>query len=180
MIRIGQAVLVTLVAVVAALVGGMTVSTRTAGSAAPSTQAADVAVSCGAGHRAEVRQTLTTGAPKVTLDCVPDAAALPVMYAPAAAQMAPRATAQPVLYGSPGISAVSGQEIAATRPVSRAPRTAVRARQKSTWQKRALIIGGSAGAGAGIGALTGGKKGALIGAAIGGGGAAIIDAVRNR
>jgi hypothetical protein len=45
------------------------------------------------------------------------------------------------------------------------------------WGKEALIIGGSAGAGAGIGGLISGKKGALIGAAIGGGGAALYRAI---
>ena len=40
--------------------------------------------------------------------------------------------------------------------------------KKRSWQKEALIIGGSAGAGAGIGAIVGGKKGAGIGAASGG------------
>jgi hypothetical protein len=65
-------------------------------------------------------------------------------------------------------------------PASSPRSTASRAETKPSWQKRALIIGGSAGAGAGIGALAGGKKGALIGAAIGGGGAAILDQLKNR
>jgi hypothetical protein len=47
-----------------------------------------------------------------------------------------------------------------------------------SWQKSALLIGGSAGAGAGLGALVGGKKGALAGAALGGGAAAIYDQVK--
>jgi hypothetical protein len=40
--------------------------------------------------------------------------------------------------------------------------------KRRTWQEEALIIGGSTAAGAGIGALAGGKKGAVIGAASGG------------
>jgi hypothetical protein len=40
--------------------------------------------------------------------------------------------------------------------------------KRRTWQEEALIVGGSAAAGAGIGALAGGKKGAVIGAASGG------------
>jgi len=40
--------------------------------------------------------------------------------------------------------------------------------KKRTWQKEALIIGGSAGAGAAIGAVAGGGKGAGIGALSGG------------
>jgi hypothetical protein len=46
---------------------------------------------------------------------------------------------------------------------------------KRSWEKEALIIGGSAGAGTGIGALAGGKKGAGIGAAAGGVGGLIYD-----
>ena len=37
-----------------------------------------------------------------------------------------------------------------------------------SWQKEAIIIGGSTAAGAGIGAIAGGKKGAAIGAISGG------------
>jgi hypothetical protein len=51
---------------------------------------------------------------------------------------------------------------------------------KRTWEKEALIIGGSAGAGTVIGAVAGGKKGAAIGAAAGGIGGLIYDmATRN-
>ena len=77
--------------------------------------------------------------------------------------------------------------VAPTRTV--APRTVARtssARRSSTqrvekkhdWAKTAMIIGGSAGAGAGIGGIAKGKQGALIGAAIGGGAAAIVEAIR--
>ena len=52
--------------------------------------------------------------------------------------------------------------------------------KRRSWQKSALMIGGSAGTGAGIGAIVGGKKGALIGAALGGGSASIYDASRRR
>jgi hypothetical protein len=45
-----------------------------------------------------------------------------------------------------------------------------------TWQKTAMVIGGSSAAGAGIGALVGGKKGALIGAAIGAGASSLYEA----
>jgi hypothetical protein len=45
-----------------------------------------------------------------------------------------------------------------------------------SWQKTAMVIGGSSAGGAGIGGIMGGKKGALIGAAIGGGAASIYEA----
>lgn len=54
-------------------------------------------------------------------------------------------------------------------------------RDKHSWEKDALIIGGSAGAGTAIGALAGGKKGAGVGAAVGGVGGLIYDlATRNK
>ena len=53
--------------------------------------------------------------------------------------------------------------------------------QKRSWEKDALIIGGSAGAGALIGAAAGGGKGAAVGATAGGIGGLIYDlAVRDR
>jgi hypothetical protein len=74
------------------------------------------------------------------------------------------------------------------RPIYRpaaasAPRDSVEVREapaKRSWKKTAIVIGGSSAAGAGIGAVTGGKKGALIGAAIGGGAASIYEATRRK
>jgi len=68
----------------------------------------------------------------------------------------------------------------ASAPVRRVStqRAASEVKPRRTWQKSALLIGGSAGTGAGLGALIGGKKGALAGAAIGGGAAAIYDQVK--
>ncbi len=53
-------------------------------------------------------------------------------------------------------------------------------RPERTKTKTALIIGGSAASGAGVGAIIGGKKGALIGAALGGGAASIYEASKRR
>jgi hypothetical protein len=44
-----------------------------------------------------------------------------------------------------------------------------------SWQKTAMVIGGSSAAGAGLGGIFGGKKGALIGAAIGGGAGTLFE-----
>ena len=62
------------------------------------------------------------------------------------------------------------------RPVNSAPRQ-VRVERTSgrDWMKTAMIIGGSSAAGAGLGAIFGGKKGALIGAALGGGASTIYE-----
>jgi hypothetical protein len=55
----------------------------------------------------------------------------------------------------------------ASRPSERA--ATVERRSGRDWQKTAMVVGGTTAAGAGLGAIFGGKKGALIGAAIGGG-----------
>ena len=63
----------------------------------------------------------------------------------------------------------------AERPAARR----VAAAPKRDWVKTAMVIGGTSAAGAGLGAIFGGKKGALIGAAIGGGAGTIYE-VRKR
>jgi hypothetical protein len=49
-----------------------------------------------------------------------------------------------------------------------------------TWQKSAMLIGGSAAGAAGVGALIAGNKGAGIGALIGGGAATLYDQMKRR
>jgi hypothetical protein len=53
-------------------------------------------------------------------------------------------------------------------------------RPHRSWGKSALIIGGSAGTGAGLGGLVGGKKGALIGGALGGGVGSLYEGAHRR
>jgi hypothetical protein len=53
-------------------------------------------------------------------------------------------------------------------------------RRHRSWGKSALIIGGSAASGAGIGGIVHGKKGALIGGALGGGAASLYEGARRR
>jgi len=53
-------------------------------------------------------------------------------------------------------------------------------RRHRSWGKSALIIGGGAGTGAGIGGIVNGGKGALIGGALGGGAASIYEGARRR
>jgi hypothetical protein len=69
----------------------------------------------------------------------------------------------------------------ATTPAVVETRSAPRHKQKRSWEKDALIIGGSAGAGTAIGAIAGGGKGAAVGATAGGIGGLIYDlAARNK
>ncbi len=97
------------------------------------------------------------------------AAVAPGAVAPYAYGAQPQYVSQPVAYSQPAVRRVTSQRSYATERVAKPQRS---------WQKSALLIGGSAGAGAGIGALMGGKKGAGIGALIGGGSAAIYDQVK--
>lgn len=85
--------------------------------------------------------------------------------APAVAPMAPAMSVAPV-------RTVSAPVAASPAPVRRASES----RSGRSWQKTAMVIGGSTATGAGVGGLIGGKKGALIGAAIGGGASTIYEA----
>jgi hypothetical protein len=102
-------------------------------------------------------------------------------------------TTQPMRYATalqttpantPVVRRVSNRTTAARRTVARQPANEVYAEERAdgdrTWTKSAMIIGGSAASGAGVGGLIKGKKGALIGAAIGGGAATIYEATRRR
>lgn len=56
----------------------------------------------------------------------------------------------------------------------RSARTVARRPQRD-WGKTAMVIGGSSAAGAGLGAIFGGRNGALVGAAIGGGAGTLFE-----
>lgn len=165
-------------------IGAMVVTRDT--SAAPRDQAADVNVSCGYSQRAVVRQSTAGGVPEVNILCVDVAggqiAARVVQdvgrLIPASYTIAP-AMEPEVLYARAPVAVEPRAPVVQTPPSTPSVPPRTRPATSST-QKRLLIIGGSSGAGAGIGALIGGRKGALIGAAIGGGGAAIVDQVKHR
>jgi hypothetical protein len=90
--------------------------------------------------------------------------AYPAYATPAAA--VPAAPAAPVRT----VITEPARQTTRTRVVERAP--------GRNWKKTAAVIGGSSAAGAGVGAIFGGKKGALIGAAIGGGASTIYEATK--
>jgi hypothetical protein len=151
-----------------------------------------VVVSCEPHQRTLVRPVVVNGATISQIECVaadPQAAA----YAQAGyaqgntvAQPVPAAygyAAQPVVYRElpPARVVPVRQTTTAARPVrTRQIVYDEPVRKKRSVKKSAVIIGSSAAVGAGVGALTKGKKGALIGAAIGGGGAAIWDQITRR
>lgn len=94
-------------------------------------------------------------------------AQVPVTYMPAPAQAG---------YAQPAVITAPAPRQARTVSYAPEPRQATRrieSKPKKDWKKTAMIIGGSSAAGAGVGAIFGGKKGALIGAAIGGGASTI-------
>ena len=152
--------------------GGLTLF-RAGAAGAPDHAMNNLAVSCEPDQRALVRQNASSAAGQVTVECITTA------QAPRAVEAAFRPQGfQPAVLRIEDAPVLTG---AANRPAPRAQASAARPAERApSWQKRALVIGGSAGAGAGVGALIGGKKGALIGAAIGGGGAAIVDVLRDR
>src|SRR4051812_46301765 len=77
----------------------------------------------------------------------------------------------PVAYNPYVVSAPEPAPVVrpATRPARATTTRIVDEAPKRDWKKTAMVVGGTTAAGAGLGAIIGGKKGALIGAAIGGG-----------
>lgn len=129
-------------------------------------------------EEAVMRRAVVAGREVTDVTCITrSSAGYASPYAPQAAY------AQPVAYAPQPVY----RDDIVTRPVTRARTVSQPARQRTTtvrreeesdrsWGKTAMIIGGSSGAGAGIGGLIAGKKGALIGAAIGGGAATVYEA----
>jgi hypothetical protein len=115
---------------------------------------------------------------------IDDGAALPQAtaygYAPSPAIAYPANAVRPL--SDPEVYAVPPRATATRVATTNAPRRTTKLERSSgrTWQKTAMVIGGSSAAGAGLGAIFGGKKGALIGAAIGGGAGTLFEVNKRR
>jgi hypothetical protein len=110
------------------------------------------------------------GQPVAYLTTTPQPYAQPVYYTPAPQAAAPAPQVVQRTVAAPRQTVYRTVEPAPTYREETAPRRSL--------AKTALIIGGSAASGAGVGGIVGGKKGALLGAAIGGGAASIYEASR--
>jgi hypothetical protein len=78
----------------------------------------------------------------------------------------------------PYVAPAPRRVVSTSNGASRATSARVVEKKGRDWRKTALVIGGSTAAGAGVGAIFGGKKGALIGAAVGGGASTIYEATK--
>jgi uncharacterized protein YcfJ len=109
---------------------------------------------------------------RVSLTGDPDA-----LYAVRTPVTYPMNTARPV---------AADDRYAQTAPAPRRVVTSTQARNTAQverragrdWKRTAMIVGGSTAAGAGVGAVIGGKKGALVGAALGGGASTLYEATK--
>jgi hypothetical protein len=147
---------------------------RTPNSAAT---ASPTLVQCEPHQEAVTRRSIVAGREVAEVTCVsrlaPQAVPMNAYAAPAAYY--PQPAYAPDIVERPRVRTVAPRTT--TRRV--ASRQVVReVEPKRSWKKTALVIGGGTAAGAGVGAIAGGKKGALIGAAIGGGGATIYEAIK--
>jgi hypothetical protein len=82
----------------------------------------------------------------------------------------PAAAYDPYVQSAPARRIVRSSETRSTARVER--------RSGRDWKHTAMVVGGTTAAGAGIGAIIGGKKGALVGAALGGGASTLFEATR--
>ena len=101
-------------------------------------------------------------------------------YAPYAVRTpvtSPMNTARPVAADDSYVPTVPAARrvVTSTRARSTAP---VERRAGRDWKRTAMVVGGSTAAGAGVGAVIGGKKGALVGAALGGGASTLYEAIK--
>lgn len=133
-----------------------------------------VLVACGAGQQTLVRQIWLNGQPTSQVECVGGLATRGIVYPSAQVRTVSNdeVVYEPAVVQQPRVVRTVQAPVYRQAPRGSQPRR--------SWQKTALVIGGTTAAGAGVGGIIGGKKGALIGAAIGGGGSSIYEAIKRR
>lgn len=168
---------------------------QTVASTSAQAQVGPMYVDCGEGRMALIRPA-APGQPFSYVECTPAPAIAPQGYAtgyttgygqPAGYMMAAGAypavqVQQPVRERVVYVDRPATRTVYRSRPAARrASYSTYEARQGRSWKKSALIIGGSAAAGAGVGAILDGGKGAKKGAIVGGIGGLVYDlATRNK
>lgn len=101
-------------------------------------------------------------------------------YAARTAAAYPTSSVRPASYDPYSVNAPApARRVVTSAPITSSRSTRVERSSGRDWTKTAMVIGGTTAAGAGLGAIFGGKKGALIGAALGGGAATLYE-VRNK
>ena len=139
-------------------------------------QASNVAINCNPGEQALVRQSIVRGELQVNVVCANSGAIVQASYGAAGNEFAQGPYLTPAVYRTQPVGE-RDSSVARSRTTTTQSRVE---RSGRSWEKTAMIIGGSTAGGAGIGGIIGGKKGALIGAAIGGGASAIYEARQRR
>jgi hypothetical protein len=91
----------------------------------------------------------------------------PIAYPPV---VRPVTSYDPYVQSAPARRVVRSSETQSTARVER--------RSGRDWKRTAMVVGGTTAAGAGVGAIIGGRKGALVGAALGGGASTLYEATR--
>ena len=155
-----------------------------------------VLVDCADGQRALVRHVSVAGQTVAQVQCVGQPMTMntfdEMSMAAAPAYNTPRAypvsMSRPASYSAP--APVRTRTVASRQPVAYPTASAEPAYRTEpsepvhtgrSWKKSALIIGGSAAGGAGLGAIVGGKSGAIKGAVLGGVAGTVFDiATRNK
>ncbi len=148
-----------------------------------------VLVDCADGQRALVKHVDVAGQAVAQVQCVGPALMTNTFDGTSMGSMngAPAydvARAYPATMSRPVYSApapVRPRTVASRQPVSYRTVSSEPVHTGRSWKKSALIIGGSAAGGAGLGAIVGGKSGAVKGAVIGGIAGTVYDiATRNK
>jgi len=146
-----------------------------------------VLVDCADGQRALVKHVEVGGQAVAQVQCVGqplttnafDDMSMAAAPAYTTARAYPVSMSRPATYSAP--APVRTRTVVSRQPVSYRTAPSEPVHHGRTWKKSALIIGGSAAGGAGIGAIVGGKGGAIKGAVLGGLAGTVYDiATRNK